>query len=178
VPHDLDWFDGRLGEAWAGDVPNGSHINLAIGRRGSPTAAAIIGLAGAATPGHLPLYVCHGGAGNLVRPVTVFRNKVTVDDLDGHLARLTWGAAQLGVGQGVLDAMADGLLPPEAVDELVLMAVVWVAPEGDDETAVRLANREAMRASIADAVADSHADQLAFMQRIRETGRNAFYAGD
>jgi 5,6,7,8-tetrahydromethanopterin hydro-lyase len=178
VPHDLDWFDGRLGEAWAGDVPNGSHINLAIGRRGSPTAAAIIGQAGATTPGHIPIFVCHGGAGNLVRPVTVFRNKVTVDELDSPLAMLTWGAAQLGVGQGVLDAMADGLLPPEAVDELILLAVVWIAPEGNDETAVRLANRAAMRESIADAVADSHIDQLARMQKIRETGRNAFYAGD
>jgi 5,6,7,8-tetrahydromethanopterin hydro-lyase len=178
VSHDLDWFDGRLGEAWAGEAPNGSHVNLAIGRRGSPTAAAIIGQAGNPTPGHLPLYVCHGGAGNLVRPVTVFRNKVTVDDMDGKLARLTWGAAQTGVAQGVLDAMADGLLPAAAVDELILLVAVWVAPEGTDETAIRLANREATRASIADAVADSHADQLAAMQQIRETARNAFYAGD
>ncbi|MDX6526579.1 MAG: hypothetical protein QOI43_2090, partial [Gaiellales bacterium] len=47
MSHDLDWFDGRLGEAWSGTVPNGSHVNLAIGRRGSPTAAAIVGQAGA-----------------------------------------------------------------------------------------------------------------------------------
>ena len=178
MPQDLDWLDGRLGEAWAGDVPNGSHINLAIGRRGSPTAAGIICQAGNTAPGHLPVYVCVGGAGNLVRPVTVFRNKVTIDDLDSRFALITWGAAQLGVGQGVLYAVADGLLAPEQIDEIVLLAVVWVDPAAHDETAVRLANREAMRASIADAVAVSHADDLAYMQRIRETGRNAFYTGD
>jgi 5,6,7,8-tetrahydromethanopterin hydro-lyase len=177
VPHDLDWFDGRLGEAWAGDVPNGSHINLAIGRRGSPTAAAIVGQAGMTTVGHLPIYTCLG-SGNLVRPVTVFRNKVTIDDLDSPFALMTWGAAQLGVGEGVLDAVADGLLPPESVDELILLAAVWVDPGATDETAVRLANREAMRAVIADAVADSHAPQLAHMQSIRDTARNAFYSGD
>lgn len=177
MPHDLDWFDGRLGEAWAGDVPNGSHINLAIGRRGSPTAAAIVGQAGMTTVGHLPIYVCLG-SGNLVRPVTVFRNKVTIDDLDSSFALMTWGAAQLGVGEGVLDAVADGLLPPESVDELILLAAVWVDPAANDETAVRLANREAMRSVIADAVADSHADQLAHMQSIRDTARNAFYSGD
>jgi 5,6,7,8-tetrahydromethanopterin hydro-lyase len=177
VPHDLDWFDGRLGEAWAGDVPNGSHINLAIGRRGSPTAAAIVGQAGMTTVGHLPIYVCLG-SGNLVRPVTVFRNKVTIDDLDSPFALMTWGAAQLGVGEGVLDAVADGLLPPESADELILLAAVWVDPAANDETAVRLANREAMRSVIADAVADSHADQLAHMQSIRDTARNAFYSGD
>ena len=33
-------MDGRIGEAWAGEVPNGSHINLVVARRGSPTAAA------------------------------------------------------------------------------------------------------------------------------------------
>ena len=36
----LDDVDGRFGEAWAGTSPDGSHINLVIGRRGSPTAAA------------------------------------------------------------------------------------------------------------------------------------------
>ena len=30
-------MDGRIGEAWSGDAPDGSHINLVIGRRGSPT---------------------------------------------------------------------------------------------------------------------------------------------
>ncbi len=177
MSHDLDWFDGRLGEAWSGDVPNGSHINLAIGRRGSPTAAAIVGHAGATAPGHLPLYTCLS-AGNLVRPVTVFRNKVTFDDMESPLAMMTWGAAQLGVGQGVLDAVADGLLPAHLIDDLVLLAAVWVDPGAHDETAVRLANRDAMRSSIADAVADSHADQLAAMQQLRESARNAFYSGE
>jgi 5,6,7,8-tetrahydromethanopterin hydro-lyase len=177
MSHDLNWFDGRLGEAWSGDVPNGSHVNVAIGRRGSPTAAAIVGQAGSTTTGHMPIYVCLG-SNNLVRPVTVFRNKVTIDDLGSPFALITWGAAQIGVGQGVLDAVADGLLPPAMVDDLVLLAAVWVDPAAHDETAVRLANRDAMRSAIADAVADSHAEQLARLQQLRETGRNAYYAGD
>ena len=177
MPQDLDWFDGRLGEAWAGDVPNGTHINLAIGRRGSPTAAAIVAQAGTTSVGHIPIYTCLG-SNNVVRPITVFRNKVTIDDLESRFALITWGAAQLGVGQGVLDAMADGLLPPEAVDELILLVAVWVDPHAEDETAVRLANRDAMRAAIADAVTDSHAAQLARMQALRDNATNAFYAGD
>jgi 5,6,7,8-tetrahydromethanopterin hydro-lyase len=177
VPHDLDWFDGRLGEAWAGDVPNGSHINVAIGRRGSPTAAAIVGQAGTTAVGHLPIFVVLG-SNNLVRPVTVFRNQVTIDDLDSPFALMTWGAAQLGVGQGVLDAVADGLLPPASIDELILLAAVWVDPAAADETAVRLANREAMRNAIADAVADSHEGELARMQALRDSATNAFYTGD
>jgi formaldehyde-activating enzyme involved in methanogenesis len=34
-----DSLDGRIGEGWSGEVPNGSHINLVLARRGSPTAA-------------------------------------------------------------------------------------------------------------------------------------------
>jgi hypothetical protein len=35
-----------------------------------------------------------------------------------------------------------------------------------------------MRTAIADAVSDSHADHLARMQGLRDSARNAFYAGD
>ena len=38
-----DRLDGRIGEAWSGEAPNGSHINVVVARRGSPTAAAIVG---------------------------------------------------------------------------------------------------------------------------------------
>jgi 5,6,7,8-tetrahydromethanopterin hydro-lyase len=177
MPHDAEWYDGRMGEAWAGDVPNGSHVNVAIGRRGSPTAAAIVGEAGATTQGHMPIYVCLGGD-NAVRPITVFRNKVPITDLGSDFARITWGAGQLGVGQGVLDAVADGLIPPPLVDELVLLAAIWVDPDAHDETAVRLANRAAMRGAIADAVAEQRGAKLADLLGLRETARNAYYAGD
>ena len=36
----LDELDGRIGEGWGGVVPNGSHVNVVLARRGSPTAAA------------------------------------------------------------------------------------------------------------------------------------------
>jgi formaldehyde-activating enzyme involved in methanogenesis len=64
--------DGRFGDAAAGTRPNGSHINLVIGRRGSPTAAA------AATadvrPGHAPLLLCLG-AGNLERTLDLLASR-------------------------------------------------------------------------------------------------------
>src|SRR6478752_1158314 len=39
---DREHIDGRIGEAWSGDVPNGSHINLVLAWRGSPTAAVAV----------------------------------------------------------------------------------------------------------------------------------------
>ena len=29
-----DPLDGRIGEAWSGEVPDGSHINVVLARRG------------------------------------------------------------------------------------------------------------------------------------------------
>ena len=145
----LDDVDGRFGEAWAGTSPDGSHINLVIGRRGSPTAAAAAAAMADVTPGHTPFLLCLG-AGNLVRPATVVRNKTTLDS--EHLELLTWGAAQLGIGQGVCDAVDEGLIPLEHVDDLVLLIAVYVDPEGGDHTAVREANRLAARNAIADAL--------------------------
>src|SRR3954447_20169318 len=120
-------MDGRFGEAWAGDVPNGSHVNLVIGRRGSPTGAAIAAAMGAVGVGHAPLIVCLG-AGNPVRPITIMRNKTTLTSGEDDLALATWGAAQIGVGQGVLDALHDGFLDREQVDEVALLVAVWVDP--------------------------------------------------
>jgi 5,6,7,8-tetrahydromethanopterin hydro-lyase len=162
-------LDGRIGEAWAGEVPNGSHVNLVIARRGSPTAAAAAGALGSPRAGHAPFLACLG-AGNLVRPPTIVVNKTTIED-DG-LARLTWGAAQLGIAQGVLDAVADELIDP---DELVLLVALWVDPDAHDETALRVANRAAVRAAIADALAPADARALAAR---REDAGNAFYTGD
>ena len=167
----LDDIDGRFGEGWSGDVPNGSHVNLVVARRGSPTAAAIAGQLGATSPGHAPLLLCVG-AGNLVRPATVVRTKSTIDS--DRIAKISWGAAQVGLGQGVLDAVADGLIEEAWVDEIVLMVAVWVDPAAFDHDAVKRANRGAVRTAIADALAPSHLERTKSLIAQRETLTNAF----
>jgi 5,6,7,8-tetrahydromethanopterin hydro-lyase len=170
-----DPIDGRIGEAWAGDVPDGSHINLVIARRGSPTAAAAVGALASPRPGHAPFLACLG-AGNVVRPATIVVNKSTLES--ESLARITWGAAQLGIAQGVLDAVADGLLDAKAAADLVLLVALWVDPAASDETAVREANREAMPGAIANALAPDVAGAARALADRREDAVNAFYGGE
>jgi 5,6,7,8-tetrahydromethanopterin hydro-lyase len=162
-------MDGLIGEAWAGETPDGCHVNVVLAERGSATAAAAAGALANPSPGHTPFLVCLG-PGNVVRPATVFVNKTTIDG--DMLGRLTWGAAQLGVGQAVLDLVADGRLDPY---EAVVLAVVWLDPEAGDETAVKRSAREAMRAAIADALEPRDASALAAR---REEATNGFYGGD
>src|SRR5215207_8464122 len=153
----IDPLDGRVGEAWSGEVPDGSHINVVLARRGSPTAAAAASALAGPRPGHVPFLACLS-PGILVRPVTVVVNKMPIEGEGGHM---TWGAAQLGIGQGVLDAVADR----------------WIDPAAGDETAVRRANRAAMRDAIAAALEPpSEADVQALVER-REDAANIYYTG-
>lgn len=167
-------MDGRIGEAWSGTAPDGSHINLVIARRGSPTAAAIVGALASPRPGHVP-FLAVVESGVLVRPITVVVNKVTLgrEPLDS----ITWGAAQLGISQGVLDAVADGLIDPADASSIVLLVVVWVDPNVRDETAVRKANRAATRAAIQDALTDRDATFVRDVAARREQAANAYYKG-
>jgi len=95
----LDELDGRIGEGRSGEAPNGSHVNVVLARRGSPTAASALGMFAHPAPGHTPVLVCVGPTQQEYEPVwppTLMMNKATASD-DRHQT-MTWGAAQLGIG--------------------------------------------------------------------------------
>jgi formaldehyde-activating enzyme len=172
-----DELDGRIGEGWSGEAPNGSHVNVVLARRGSPTAAAAISMLAHPAPGHTPVLVCVGPTQaeyELVWPPTLMMNKATA--LEDRHQTMTWGAAQLGIGQGVLDAVADSLL--EATGELLVLVAVWVDPGADDETAVREANRAATRKAIGTCVEGRDPRAAAALVERRDSLRNPFYAGE
>lgn len=169
---DLTDIDGLIGEAWSGTVPNGSHVNVVLARRGSATAATATSAFASPTPGHAPVLVCLGG-GSPVWPATIMLNKATATD-ELH-QRLTWGAAQLGIGEGVMDAVEEGLVAADA--ETVVLVAVWVDPGATDHTALRAANRQAMRDAIARALSGPVAGEVEALLASRGTVTNAFYDG-
>jgi len=169
-------LDGRIGEGWSGEAPNGSHVNVVLARRGSPTAAVAISMLAHPTPGHTPVLVCVGATQQEYEPVwppTLMMNKATAVE-DRHQT-MTWGAAQLGIGQGVLDAVADGLI--EASGDLLVLVAVWVDPAADDETAVCQANRTATRKAIGMCVEGRDPAAAAALVEARGSSRNPFYSG-
>lgn len=173
-----DELDGRIAEGWGGAPgPDGSHVNVVLAARGTPTAAALLATLTTPAPGHTPILVVVGEDQAKYEPVwppTIMINKATaVEELH---QTLTWGAAQLGIAQGVLDAVADGLLEPSA--ELLVFVAVWVDPGASNETAVRAANREAVRKAIGVAVKGRDpAAARALVQR-RDSLTSPFYGGD
>lgn len=109
-----------------------------------------------------------------VWPPTLMMNKATA--LDDRHQTITWGAAQLGIGQGVLDAVADGLL--EATGDLLVLVAVWIDPTAEDETAVRRASRAATRKALGVCVEGRDATAAAALIEQRDSLRNPFYGGE
>jgi 5,6,7,8-tetrahydromethanopterin hydro-lyase len=106
-----------------------------------------------------------------VKPATLFVNKADVRD-DRHAA-LTWGAAQAGVAQGVLAAVADGVIAAADVDDLVLVAAVWVDWAADAEEEVYANNFAATRDALAAAAEGRPA--LDDLLAVRDEPQNPFF---
>ncbi len=137
-----------LGEAFEGQIPNNAHPNVALGKR--EVMFPIIAHALAHPTRDLVSSLVVLKPNVMVKPATLFANKMAVDT--PNLARMTWGPAQAGVALGVHDAMAEGILPPEAIEDWMIIAAVWVNPHADDSEAVERNNRSAIKAAIAQAL--------------------------
>ena len=170
-------FDGRVGEGWGGDPgPNGCHVNVVLGERGTATAAALLGTFTTPAPGHTPILVVVGERQDRYEPVwppTIMINKATaIEELH---QTITWGAGQLGIAQGVLDAVAEGLIP--ASGDLLVFVCVWIDPAASDETAVRAAARTAVSNAVRVAVEGRHPEAIESLVRRRDEVTSPFYGG-
>ncbi len=125
-------FITQMGEAFVGDGVDAAHLNTVLGAKGGPVESAWAGALASPSPGHIP-FVTVLQPGLPVKPFTLFINKASIAG-DRH-AGLTWGAAQAGVAQGVAEAVAQRVIAHERVDDLLLIAAVWVDPMavGEDQ---------------------------------------------
>jgi 5,6,7,8-tetrahydromethanopterin hydro-lyase len=138
-----------VGEGFAGSGPDAAHVNTVLGRKGGPVEAAWATALATPRQGHVP-FVVVVRPNYPVKPPTLFVNKADLRG-DRHSV-LTWGAAQAGVARGVLDAVSNGIIPAAEVDDLLLIAAVWVDWEATDEEAVYAGNAEATLAALAGSV--------------------------
>ena len=138
-----------IGESFAGSGANAAHLNVVIGRKGGPVETAWATSLATPRAGHVPFLTVLRP--NLpVKPMTLFVNKAELRG-DTH-SGLTWGPAQAGVAAGVAQAVADGLIPVDETDDLLLIAAVWVDWAADDAGLVFANNRSATYEAIAAAV--------------------------
>ncbi|WP_129359477.1 MULTISPECIES: formaldehyde-activating enzyme [Micrococcaceae] len=170
-------IDGKLSQGWGGKAPNGCHVNVLLARRGSPTAAGIAQVFTSPSSGFTPILACLGPdqpSYVTVNPPTVILNKTpAVTDLEQSLVS---GAAQVGISQGVLDAVAEDLL--EADQETVVLVSLWIDPEAADETEVRHSSREATLSALREAVNGQGQEDRLGLVGSRESVTHPFYNGN
>ncbi|MBN9631421.1 MAG: formaldehyde-activating enzyme [Actinobacteria bacterium] len=160
----------QIGESFVGDGVNAAHINTVIGARSGPAGAAWATALASPSAGHVP-FVAVLAPSVPVKPMTLFVTKAAPAS-DAH-GTLIWGPAQAGVAAGVTDAVADGTIAADAVDEQVVIAAVWVNPGADDADAVYRNNREATATALRNGAAGLPA--VADVLAARDRPANPFY---
>lgn len=169
--------DGRMAQGWGGAKPNGVHVNVILGRRGSPTAAAMVSAFTSPRHGFTPILVCTGldqPSYETLNPPTIMLNKSLPSSEFGET--LIFGAAQLGIARGVLDVVADGLLSPD--QDTVVFVSLWVDPGASEEAAVRDSAREAVRVAVAEAVTGREPGAVRRLIEQRDCLTHPLYGGE
>jgi len=149
TPEVIRDFKLRVGEALAGKDAEVAHIDLMVGVKEGPVGEAYARAKANPTPGHEPL-VAILEPNVLVKPVTLMVPTVTIKNM--RQASMVYGPAQAGVAKAVADSLADGTIPKEVAEDLVVIANVFVHPSAVDRQRVYINNYKAMRHALRRAV--------------------------
>ena len=138
-----------VGEALAGEGNEVAHIDLLVGSKDGPVGAAFANALARQSEGHTNLLAVL--TPNLaVKPSTVMITKVTIKGM--KQAVQMFGPAQAAVAKAVADSVADGVIPKDQCEELVIVCGVFIHPEAEDDKKIYDFNYEATKQAIANAM--------------------------
>ena len=147
-----------VGEALVGDGNEVAHIDLLIGPKDGPVGEAFANALINQKEGHTNLLAVV--APNLpAKPDTIMANKVTLKGA-GQVMHM-FGPAQAGVARGVVDAVSEGIIPQDQVENLCIIVGVFIHWDAADDKKIFDWNREATKLSVARALgAEPSAQQV------------------
>lgn len=135
----------RVGEALIGEGFEVAHVDLIIGTKDSPAGIAFANALSTLSAGHTPLLAVLRP--NLItKPPTVIVPKVTVKDM--RQAELIFGPAQAAVAKAVADAVEEGILSRDKVEDYVIVASVFIHPEAKNKHKIYYYNYGATKLAI------------------------------
>ena len=118
-----------IGEALMGEGTEVAHVDLLIGDKAGPVGEAFANGLSNLSPGHTPLLAVIRP--NLPpKPHTLLVPKVTVKNLDQ--AGKIFGPAQAAVAKAVADAVEEGIVPKDKLEDWVIVCSVFVHPQAKD----------------------------------------------
>lgn len=139
-----------VGESLVGDGNEVAHIDLLIGDKDGPVGAAFANALVSQTAGHTNLLAVVA-PNLLVKPATVTFTKVTIKG--AKQAIQMFGPAQAAVARAVADSVAEGVIPKDKCEDYVIVCGVFIHWEAEDDTKIYDYNYQAVKESIARAMA-------------------------
>ena len=155
-----------VGEALIGKEPEIAHIDLIIGDKQGPVATAFASGLTQLSAGHTPLL-------GVIRPnlppkpSTLIVPKVTVKNMEQ--AAQIFGPAQMAVAKAVADAVAEGIIPKERAEELLVIVSVFIHPQAKDYDAIYRYNYGATKLALERAMAGFPDVDLMLYEKDRST---------
>lgn len=138
-----------IGEALAGEGNEVAHIDLLIGSKEGPVGVAFATALANQTAGHSNLLALL--APNVaLKPATVMITKVTIKG--ATQAVQMFGPAQYGVAKAVADSVAEGVIPKDKAEDLVIVCGVFIHWEAKDNKKILDYNYEATKLAISRAM--------------------------
>jgi 5,6,7,8-tetrahydromethanopterin hydro-lyase len=139
-----------VGEALAGDGNEVAHIDLMIGSKDGPVGVAFANALSTQSEGHSNLLAVLT-PNVAVKPSTVMVTKVTIKG--AKQAVQMFGPAQAAVAKAVADCVADGTIPKDQCEDLVIVCGVFIHWQAEDDKKIYEYNYEATKQSIVSAMA-------------------------
>ena len=140
TPRHIGGLALKVGEGFAGPpFFELAHVDLLLGERGGPVDKAIEQALGVAHPGH-EVRIIHEQPRTLLVPTVTIRSEKQSDHVYEYAAR--------GVRRAIEASINDGFLPRAGLDDLVMIANVFVHPAAANRMRIEMNNFKAMRAAI------------------------------
>ncbi len=138
-----------VGEALVGEEPEIAHIDLIIGSKREAAGTAFACSIAQPRQGHTPILGVIRP--NLpTKPVTLIVPKVSIRNLAD--AEKMFGPAQSAVAKAVADAVEEGMIPKDQVEELVVIVSVFIHPRGSDYQRIYRYNYAATKLALSRAI--------------------------
>ena len=134
-----------IGEALVGDGPELAHIDLLVGDKNGPVGSAFANALSQLSAGHTPLLAVIR-PNLLTKPATVIIPKVTLKK--GEQVKEMFGPVQAAVAKAVADSLEEGLFNGINIDDIVIIASVYLAPDAEDYNRIYRYNYGAMKLSL------------------------------
>lgn len=135
----------NVGEGLVGEGNEIAHIDLLIGSKTGPVGTAFATALVNQSAGHSNLLAVLT-TNLLCKPATVLVTKVTIKGM--KQAVQMFGPAQYAVAKAVADSVADGTIPADQAEELVIVCGVFIHPAAEDNAKILKYNYEAVKLSI------------------------------